>query len=411
MEAVSFAKMKSINRHLVLDLVRKEGPISRADIAKRTGLASSAIANVVTDLMELELVCEAGVAPSGGGRPPTLVSFNASSGYVVGVNVGYSDTVAVITDLSGSVLHSHSIPTGPDRGWDQVRPRVARLVRGLIDQAQVDRKRVRGVGVGIAGWVDSSQGISLFSPNFGWRNISVRSELSDAMGLPVWIDNDVRMAAWGEWRQGAGRGTQNFACILVGSAIGAGFVVDGHIYHGAHQTAGEIGHTVIDPDGPRCGCGKYGCLESLASGRAIAAHAMSSLKRGRSSTLWKATGGDVERITGSMVGEHAARGDGLSIEVLEQSGRYLGAALALMVNLVNPDRIAVGGGVAAAGELVMGPLRDTFRRQAVGYAGDQTDIVRTQLGKISGPIGAAERVIDEVLGLGNIAALLGKARH
>lgn len=398
--------MKSHNRHLVLSLLREEGPLSRADIARRTGLAPSAVANVVSDLMALELVVEGDTAPSRGGRPPTLVSFNVQAGCVIGVNVGYTISVAVLTNLGGEVLAKVSRDTGPDREWPSVRRLIERLVAEVIDAAGVDRTRVWGVGVGVAGWVDNENGISVFSPNFGWRHVLVRAELMDRLGLPVWVENDARLATLGEWRHGAGRGTTDFACILVGSAIGAGFIIAGRLYEGAHGTAGEIGHTVIDPDGPRCTCGKYGCLEALASGRAIAAAAISELRRGRTSTLWNAVHGEVDLVTASRVGQHARSGDPLSIEVLERAGRYLGSALAIMVNVANPERIAVGGGVSGSGDLIMGPLHESFRRQAVGYSGEQTRIVLAELGKAAGPLGAAELVIGKLLSAERIASLM-----
>lgn len=405
-EAVSFARMKSMNRYLVLTLLRNEGPASRADIARRTGLAPSAVANVVSDLIALGLARESGVAPSAGGRPPTLVAFHERGGFAVGVNIGYTDTVGVVTDLKGKVLVRERLPTGPDRSWEAVRGKVAALVKTLLAASGVDAARVVGVGVGVAGWVDTERGMSVFSPNFGWRQVDVAGELSGLLGLPVWVDNDARLATWGEWRHGAGRGTKDFICVLVGSAVGAGLVLGGRLYYGAHGTAGEIGHTVIDPDGPRCACGKYGCLEAMASGRAIAAAAVAALKRGRSSTLRDAVDGDVERVTGALVGEHAARGDALSIEVLERAGRYLGSALAILVNLANPERIAVGGGVSQAGEIIMRALHESFYRHSVGYAGEKTRIVRAELGKEAGPVGAAELVIDKALSEERIASLL-----
>ena len=270
MHAVNFPGMRNINRSIVLNMIREHGPISRSEIARRSELAPSAVSNIVSELLALGLVREGRLARSSGGRPPTLLELNASSAYVVGVNVGLTTTIAMATDLKGNPVARAVRTSDPMEGPASVLKRVEEAVRSAVLEAGQDFGRVVGVGVGVPGLVETSTGRSLFSPNLNWRNVPVKEILQERLDVPVYVDNDVRAATLGEREFGVGRGARHLVAVFVGSAIGAGLILDGEIYYGAGEGAGEIGHIQVVEDGPRCSCGKRGCLEAVASGRAIA---------------------------------------------------------------------------------------------------------------------------------------------
>lgn len=391
MQAVTFPGMRNINRSIVLNMIREHGPISRSEIARRSRLAPSAVSNIVAELLALGLVREGPPAQSSGGRPPTLLELNASSACVVGVNIGLTATVALVTDLNGEPVGRAVRETQPREGAHKVLERVVEAVHEAVEAAGQRRERVVGVGVGVPGLVETASGRSLFSPNLHWRDVPVRDILQKRLGVPVYVDNDVRAATLGEREFGAGRGARHLVAIFVGSAIGAGLILDGELYYGASDGAGEIGHLQVDEDGPLCSCGKRGCLEVVASGRAIARIAAERARSGRGIDRLKSMHPD--QISAKDVSECASEGDPVAQEIMEQAARYLGWAATLIVNTYNPETIVVGGGVSQAGEQILAPIRETIMRNAMPVARERVKVVAAALGKEAGPIGAAALVM------------------
>lgn len=390
-------EIKDPRRSLVLRLIKEFGPISRGEIAERTGFISSTVANITNDLIEAGLVKEGRQGPSQGGRRPMLLELNGDCAYVIGVNVGYSNIVAILANAGGTVIRRAVVPTEPWRGSDAVLQSIASAIKELFTDTVISVQKVRGIGVGVPGLVDPRGGISIFSPNLEWRNVYVADKLSRLVGIPVIVDNDVRMATLGEWRYGAGEGSNDFIALFVGSAVGCGLVLNSKLHYGVCSTAGEIGHTIVEPDGPHCSCGRDGCLEAVASGRAIAASATAGLKLGINSSLAKAVGDDMGAVTAALVAEHAAAGDPFCSELMKKTGSYLGSAIAALVNTLNPEIVAIGGGVSRAGNLLFQPIKDSYRERAIQHIADSVRIIPAELGKDAGPRGAAALVIDRLM--------------
>lgn len=390
-------EIRDPRRSLVLRLIKESGPISRGEIAERTGFISSTVANITNDLIEAGLVKEGQQGPSQGGRRPMLLELNGEHAYVVGVNIGYSNTVALLVDLAGKVMDRAVVSTLPWRGCDAVLQSVAGAVRDLLKNNPQAADKVRGIGVGVPGIVDPRLGVSVFSPNLQWEREPVAAKLSRLVGIPVVVDNDVRMATLGEWRYGAGKGSNDFIALFVGSAVGCGLVLNSTLHYGATSSAGEIGHTIVEPDGPHCSCGRDGCLEAVASGRAIAASAIAGLTMGINSSLAAAVGDDMSKVTAALVAEHAAAGDPFCSELMRRTGSYLGSAIATLVNTLNPEIVAIGGGVSRAGELLLQPIRESYREKAIKHVMDSVQIIPAQLDKDAGPRGAAALVIDRLM--------------
>src|SRR5881398_2227571 len=283
--------------------------------------------------------------------------------YVVGIDIGGTNIVAGTVAEDGSeLLGLVSEPTFPEQGADAVMTRIVKLTRASMAAAR--GKDIAGVGIGSPGPLDTKTGVVLLTPNLGWTNFPLRDRITEALGLPATLDNDANCAIFGEWWRGAARGAQHVVGLTIGTGIGGGIVLDGEIYRGASDIAGEIGHMTIDLNGRRCKCGNYGCLEAYASGPAIAARAIEGIEAGADSSLPRYVNGDLARITAQIVYEAAHDGDEYAREVVKDTAKFLGAGVASIINIFNPEVVVVCGGVTLAGDRLFEPLRAEVRRRA-----------------------------------------------
>ena len=284
-------------------------------------------------------------------------------------------------------------PTPAREGPAAVLAAMAEAVRELCAQAGVEPSALAAAGVGAPGPLDAARGVVVRAPNLGWHEVDVVGPLRAALGCPVFLENDANAAALGEWWAGAGRGARHFVYVTVSTGIGGGIVLDGRLYTGAHGAAGEVGHMVVAPgQGPVCGCGQRGCLEALASGTAIARRAQEALRAapaGQGQMLLELAGQRPDGVDARVVAEAARRGDALARQVLEETWRYLGAGLVTLVNLLDPEVVALGGGVARMGELMLQPLRRHLQEHAVPGPARGTRLVAAELGDDAGVLGAA----------------------
>jgi glucokinase len=303
----------------------------------------------------------------------------ARTKYLVGVDLGGTNIVAGALAEDGSdVLALRSEPTRADQGADQVVDRIVRMIDTVIAEtiAQTGAKRddMIGVGVGAPGPLDRERGIVITTPNLGWTNFPLRDVIAERIRLPVRIDNDANCATLGEWWLGAAKGANNVIGMTIGTGIGGGIILGGRLYHGSADMAGEIGHATIDITGRRCKCGNYGCLEAYASGPSIADRAREALS-GDDALMVRMAGGDPAKITAATVYEAAKRGDDVALDVVRETARFLGAGVANLLNIFNPDIVVIAGGVTQAGETLFAPLRREVRKRAFKPAVDACEIV------------------------------------
>jgi len=321
--------------------------------------------------------------------------------WIIGVDIGGTNLVvgAVAVDGGGMQALRH-IPTLPEQGGEAVVARTVELARGVIEQVSSRNPDadIVGVGIGSPGPLDRRTGVVLKTPNLGWENFPVRDLVADGLGLPATLDNDANCATYGEWWLGAGRGASNLLGVTIGTGIGGGVVVDGKIFHGTSDAAGEFGHMTIDFHGRRCRCGNYGCLEAYASGPNIAARAVEGIEAGMETSLPVAVGGDLSKITAQSVYEGAVAGDDFALDVLVETAKILGAGIANLVNAFNPERVVIAGGVVQAGDLLMDPLRATVRQRAFRSVVEACEIRVAELGRSAGVVGAAAVFKSERLG-------------
>lgn len=308
--------------------------------------------------------------------------------YVVGIDLGGTNIVVGTvsedgTDLSGLV----SQPTHAEQGADRVVARIVGLARASI--AETRGRDIVGVGIGSPGPLDTARGLVLLTPNLGWTNFPLRDRVAEALSLPATLDNDANCAVFGEWWRGAARGATHAVGLTIGTGIGGGIVIDGAIYHGASDIAGELGHMTIDSTGRRCKCGNYGCLEAYASGPAIAARAVEGVEAGAETSLPSYVDGDLSKITAQVVYEAANDGDEYAQEVVHDTAKVLGAGVANIINIFNPQVVVICGGVTLAGDKLFGPLRSEVKRRAFKPAASACRIVPGELTGTAGVFGAA----------------------
>lgn len=390
--------IKELNRMLVINTILNYEPVSRTKVAKLTGLSLSTISNIVSSLVKKRVVQEVGEEKSRGGRRAIMLKLNPEVGLVIGIKIGLDGIVAALVNLKGSVLYQITHPVPVNENEEVVIKTVANVIRNLTKEAQVDFARVVGCGIGISGLVDGKRGILLHSAILNWKNIRFKKLLKKELNIPVFVDKDVNALALGEKRYGATRGIKNFVCITVGTGIGAGIVVDGKIYHGSLGGAGELGHTIIDKDGPLCYCGKYGCLETLSSHRFIIKKAKDALAQGKKTLIKKfLENNNPNSLSVSTVLKAARRGDPVAKDIFKQAGRNLGIGISNLIGIVDPEAILVGGRGMEAGELILSPMRRAIKENSPLKR--DIKLLFPELGEDGWIIGAAELVLEEIFKL------------
>lgn len=314
--------------------------------------------------------------------------------YSVGIDLGGTDIKAGLLSESGEIACHLVMPTHADTGPKAVASRIDEAVQQVIEKAQsagIDPGDIVGIGIGSPGLIIAETGVVHFSPNFSdWRDVPladyVKAKLT-TLDLPIFIDNDVNAMTLGELHHGAGVGLQNIVCLTLGTGVGGGVVIDGEVYHGSSNTAGELGHIVIMPDGRFCGCGNQGCLEAYAGARHIVERTVQRIDAGGKSSL---TQTKLSELTPKQISEAAGAGDELAVEILAETGRYIGIALTSIAHILNPQMAVIGGGIAEAGEkLLFEPIRAEVKKRAMDIPAQAMQIVKAKLGNEAGVVGSA----------------------
>jgi glucokinase len=310
----------------------------------------------------------------------------------IGVDAGGTKIEGLLVDVSlGEILDRRVVETPAEDAEETARSIIA-VARDLM----LARDGVRVLGVGAAGLVDRS-GVMHYAPNIAWRDFSLADRIRSGVGLPTLVDNDANVAAWGEFRFGAGRGSADMLLVTVGTGIGGGIVSDGKLFRGAHGFAAEIGHIIVEPGGPLCGCGNLGCWEQVASGRAIGRLGRRAAAEHPESLIMEEAGGDPEKVTGVEVTLAAGRGDPVAAGILAEVGRRLGEGIAGLVNVLDPDIVVMGGGAIAAGEALLEPARRAFVHSVEGEGHrPEVPLVAAALANDAGAVGAAHLAWVEV---------------
>jgi predicted NBD/HSP70 family sugar kinase len=386
----SQSALRESNQRRVIHAVRSAGSLTQAEIARTTGLSAATVSNIVRELRSAGTLT---VTPtSSGGRRAQSVSLTRATGLIVGVEIGADRLWSVLCNHDHEVLAEESIPYDAASSVERGLRRSEWLISTLLRQARVDRSAVRGVGVGVPGPIDAVSG-QVAAPALlpAWHGTEVAAELSDRLDLPVYVDNDANAAALGELVWGAGRGVSDMVYLKLGTGVGAALVLRGDVYPGAAGFAGEIGHITVDEQGRICRCGNRGCLETLVGGPYLVDLLPAGHTRGTPSlrTL----------VDAAIAGDLGCR------RVVADAGRAVGAAAAILCNVLNPTRVVVGGELAETEDLLLNPIRETLQRQALPSAAAGVEVVPAQLGERAIALGAVahvERALARAADLGSI---------
>ncbi len=380
----SLASLRRLNRGRVINALRQNGMISRAEIARRTGLSRSTVSSLVAELQSDRLVVEReepGAAHGEqGGRPPILLSFDASAGAALGIDFGHNHVRVAVSDLSSTILAERAEPLDTDHAAQEGLDVAIELVDEALAEAGVERSRLIGAGLGLPGPIDQADGVigsSAILP--GWVGVAAAEEMRGRLDVPVVVDNDANLGALAELTHGAGRGATDLVYLKVSSGIGAGLILGGRLYRGWGGMAGELGHVLVDPEGKICRCGNRGCLETAASTGAL----LDMLRRSH---------GD---LTVAEMLALARDGDLGCRRVIADAGRVVGSAAAFMFNVLNPQRLVVGGDLAAAGDLLLDGVRSSVRLAALPAAADAARVVAGVLGDRAQVLGALALAVGE----------------
>jgi predicted NBD/HSP70 family sugar kinase/biotin operon repressor len=375
---------REANRSRVLRELALLGKTSRAEIARRTGLSRTTVSSIVAELQRSGLVTEPqpenGHVTSGG-RPPTVIALDAGAGVAAGIDFGKRHLAVAVSDLGHTVLSEKWRDMDEDYTAQDGIARALDLFESTLAESGASHAEVIGVGIGLPGPLHvptGTVGSATILP--GWAGVRVVEEIERRLSLPVYVENDANLGALAEGMWGSGRTCTTFVYLKVATGVGAGLITHSGLVHGAGGTAGEIGHVTVDDDGDICRCGNRGCLETLASAPAVAR----MLEPGLGTTL-----------APDEIVERARQGDPACSRALADAGRHLGAAAATLCNLFNPERIAVGGTLGAADELLLEPLRESVRLRAIASAAEDVEIVPAELGERAELLGAVALVLDK----------------
>jgi glucokinase-like ROK family protein len=395
-----------LNKIKILGLIRDYGTISRAELVTKSGLSAPTVTRIVNSLInEEKLVLSVGMGNSNGGRPPVLLKFNGQKSYVIGIDLGATAIRGVLSDLNGNFLEEIEITTRLDAGFDEIMNDVAKLILDLASsKKKLTRSIIYGAGIAVAGLIDMKEKIIEYSPVFNWNKVDIVGALRDKVDIPIIIDNVTRLMALGGLCYGKGQRTRNFICVNVGYGIGSGIIVNGALLTGTDGFAGEFGHMTIDKDSDiQCSCKKYGCLEALASGKAIALTAQSRLARGQKSMLNELCEGDHSSVTTKMVAEAANQGDELALNVFKRATEYIGIGIANLVNLLNPEMIVIGGGVSMAGDIFFDNIKKVVANHVMQSGSRDVNIYPVAFGENAALMGAFALILNKVLNLDFVA--------
>ena len=314
--------------------------------------------------------------------------------YVVGIDIGGTKLATVVADVSGKIISKVREPTRADKGPEYALQLLIDMVYRTIVQAQLEMKDISAIGVSCGGPLDTKTGIVYSPPNLpGWEAFPLKDRLENEFSKLVTVENDANACALAEYRFGGGNGYESVLYMTMSTGIGGGIVINGQIYHGVNDSAGEVGHQILLPDGPLCGCGKRGCLESLCSGPAIARRAKDAIQTASRSVILRLADGDIDAVKSEHVLDAARKGDTLALKLIDETAYYMGWGIANLVNILNPDIVLLGTIAIAAGDLLLEPIRKTVSSLAMTRPAEAVTIMPAQLGDSLGDLAAVSLVV------------------
>jgi predicted NBD/HSP70 family sugar kinase len=385
--------LKQFNEMSLLELIRTNKQISKADLAQMTGLSPTACGIIVANLLEKNYICEAGVGISTGGRRPNLYELMPGSYFSIGVDIDVDYIRFTLLDIKGNVECRDKIPSCFDQDVQESIKMIEEKIRQIIGLYKISADRLLGVGISIPGMVDNITHEIIFAPNLGWERVDLEHLMAGIGDFPIYIDNEAMCSAICENWIGSCIGLKDFICINMKSGIGSSIFAGGNLYRGCCGSAGEIGHIMVEQNGLKCACGNYGCLETVVSVNSILEKVQRLVKQGLIADFE-----DVEAITFEDIIASAEAGNEAVRAILVETAGYLGLAIANLINTINPSKIVLGKELANLPEDILEHLRSIAFARALKYPASKAEVVKSELGEDTSALGAAIIPLKKLFG-------------
>lgn len=382
--------LRRVNRAEILRKIYFEGPISRLEVSQQIGVSPATVTNIVNDLLEKKILMETGIKRSEGGRPSTLININPEYGYFMGIEVGESFIHVELFDILFNSCQKFLHPlVEPRISSKQIVSVMVQGVEEVMKKADLSAENIIGAGIGFPGLVDPVKGVSVFTPNWGWHNVSITRALQDKLSIPMYLDNGAKAMAMGEALFGAGRGVTNVAVLLVGTGVGSGIISDRALFRGSANNAGEFGHTTLNADGPSCRCGSHGCMEVYIGANGIIERYCSLTQ-----DVEQPSRDDQIAFIKYLMAE-AEKGKPEAVQTIDETIRYLGVSIANLINAVNPELLLLGGWSGLLfGSKYLSRIEEVVSQYALQQSLAKATIRLCQLGAGSVAKGAAALVLE-----------------
>lgn len=373
--------VKQINKSIVFNTIKMKGPVSRAQVSKKTGLNKATVSTMVSELIDESFIHEIGAGKSSGGRKPVMLYFNHHAGYAVGIDVGVNYILGILTDLNGNIIKKTAGKL-KKIDIDYVASQIFSCIETLIKQAPSSPYGIVGIGIGVPGQVGQDDQI-LFAPNLKWRNVCLKQMIERKFRIPAKIDNEANAGSHGEQLYGAGKNISNLVYVSIGVGIGTGIFINNQLYKGATGTSGEMGHFTIDFNGKKCSCGNRGCWELYASESALLQEAS------QQNLLDENDDADLDFLF-----REAQKGNSHVLQLLNTLGENIGLGLINIINTFNPEVIIIGNRIAQFKNWIKNPVERTLEERLPIYHQSNTDIRFSMLGDYSTALGASSFAIS-----------------
>jgi len=389
--------VRKMNRAVILQVFRTHPTLSRARLATETGLNPSTVSDIISELIQENLIRETDLIQSATGRPGRLLELNPGGGCAVGIEINVDYIEFLVTDFAANVLWRKKLASTPDVGQEEIILQVSKLAKKASVFIQKSKSRLLGVGVGVPGLVDVSSGLLRYAPNLHWVNVPIRDVLARFFNCPIYVENEANAAALGEYYFGAARNVKDFIYLSAGIGLGSGIVIGGKLFRGMFGYAGEAGHMTLDVNGDICGCGKRGCWETFVGPRAVEQRVQRSLAAGAKSVLTDMAKGDLKNIVFDDVLQAARTGDQIAIDALDVVAFYLGIGIANLVNLFNVEVIVLGGALSKASPFILKEVERVVSENTLPPGKEHLRIILSAHGADACVMGAIALVLDDIL--------------
>ncbi|MCB0283640.1 MAG: ROK family protein [Calditrichae bacterium] len=391
----SQSRLRQHNINVVIAKIKQDQPITKREIATKTGLSFAKVNSISITLTNLGLINEIGKAESGGGRPSAIYQINPNFGYTIGCELSHKKISTIIVDLNGKIHSKNSVKFDIQEGKESLLLKILDSIHIEIDKSDKIKQKIIGIGIAVAGLVNPQNGMSTPFPHLvNWGDIPLKKIIEDEFGLFCYVENVANSAALAELNYGVKKNADNILAVNVGSGLGLGIVLNRSLYIGATGSAGEFGHITVDENGPLCMCGNVGCLETMASTTSVVNRAKSMLDKQVVSSLLTMSDNDIDRIDFKMICESALQGDKLSFNLLDEMGRNLGEGIVTLINLLNPQMIIIGGEIFCAKDILLQPILTVVQKRALEIPRKKAEVMFSALGSNAGLMGAVIPVME-----------------